>query len=214
MAGLVATALEEDADVPGSSVAGDRARGVVARWLKGERAAAVRPLHWPLEFPEIMGVGGASGCDAIEGHTPCSAQGDTREVGLDQATAGGWSVYRAIKSQPWPGTAALEVSLLWLGGRMGEGEQPVLNGGEVRGITSWLDPQSSVSGKPYRLAANAGQSFIGSYVLGKGFILQPEAAQALIEKDPRNEEVLFPYLNGEDLNSRPDCSASRWVINF
>ncbi len=25
---------------------------------------------------------------------------------------------------------------------------------------------------------------------------------------------LFPYLNGEDLNSRPDCSASRWVIDF
>jgi hypothetical protein len=26
--------------------------------------------------------------------------------------------------------------------------------------------------------------------------------------------VLFPYLNGEDLNSRPDQSPSRWVINF
>ena len=26
--------------------------------------------------------------------------------------------------------------------------------------------------------------------------------------------MLFPYLNGEDLNSRPDQSASRWVINF
>ena len=25
---------------------------------------------------------------------------------------------------------------------------------------------------------------------------------------------MFPYLNGEDLNSRWDCSASRWVINF
>src|SRR5699024_4906395 len=23
-----------------------------------------------------------------------------------------------------------------------------------------------------------------------------------------------PYLNGEDLNSRPDCSPSRWVIDF
>ena len=27
-------------------------------------------------------------------------------------------------------------------------------------------------------------------------------------------EVLFPYLNGEDLNQRPDASASRWVIDF
>ncbi|MEU2128498.1 type IIL restriction-modification enzyme MmeI [Streptomyces sp. NPDC018352] len=142
------------------------------------------------------------------------AQGKTREVGLDQATAAGWTVYRATKSQRWPGTANLEVALLWMGGLMGEDEQPVLDGAEVRGITPGLDPQSRVSGKPYRLAANAGQSFIGSYVLGKGFVLQPEVAQALIEKDPRNRDVLFPYLNGEDLNSRADCSASRWVINF
>ena len=26
--------------------------------------------------------------------------------------------------------------------------------------------------------------------------------------------MLFPYLNGEDLNSRPDQSPSRWIINF
>ncbi|WP_160049931.1 type IIL restriction-modification enzyme MmeI [Nocardiopsis sp. FR4] len=65
-----------------------------------------------------------------------------------------------------------------------------------------------------RLVANRRRSFIGSYVLGTGFILEPEQAQELIERDPRNKDVLFPYLNGEDLNSRPDCSASRWVINF
>jgi hypothetical protein len=47
-----------------------------------------------------------------------------------------------------------------------------------------------------------------------GFVLTPEEAQALIEKDSRNKDVLFPYLNGEDLNSRPDQSPSRWVINF
>jgi hypothetical protein len=66
----------------------------------------------------------------------------------------------------------------------------------------------------FRLVANRGASHIGSYVLGIGFVLQPEQAEALIDRDSRNEEVLFPYLNGEDLNSRPDCSASRWVINF
>ena len=26
--------------------------------------------------------------------------------------------------------------------------------------------------------------------------------------------MLYPYLNGEDLNSRPDQSPSRWIINF
>lgn len=44
--------------------------------------------------------------------------------------------------------------------------------------------------------------------------MDPERAIALIEQDSRNSEVLFPYLSGQDLNSRFDCSASRWVINF
>ena len=44
--------------------------------------------------------------------------------------------------------------------------------------------------------------------------MTPEEAKALIAKDRRNRDVLFPYLIGEDLNSRPDQSPSRWVINF
>jgi hypothetical protein len=47
-----------------------------------------------------------------------------------------------------------------------------------------------------------------------GFVLMPEEAHRLLEKDPRNRDVLFPYLNGEDLNRRWDQSPSRWVINF
>jgi hypothetical protein len=58
------------------------------------------------------------------------------------------------------------------------------------------------------------KSFQGSIVLGKGFVLTPEEAERLIATDPRNKDVLFPYLNGEDLNSRSDQSPSRWVINF
>jgi len=71
-----------------------------------------------------------------------------------------------------------------------------------------------VMGNPYPLRQNAGKSFQGSIVLGKGFVLEPEQAEALIAKDPRNREVLFPYLNGEDLNNDPQQKPSRWVINF
>ncbi|MFB7579971.1 Eco57I restriction-modification methylase domain-containing protein [Streptomyces hydrogenans] len=267
VAGLVATALE---DGEGAEAAAEQARGIVDGWLKGPRAEAVRPLHWPLEFPEVMGVGTAGGFDAVVGNPPflggkkltgtlgqdyreylvnqigegkrgsadlCSyfllrnlslapgqrtgiiatntiAQGPTREVGLDQAVADGWTVYRAVKSQSWTGTAAVIVSLLWLVGKISESEAPVLDGHDVRGITPGLDPQSRVTGNPYRLVANEGQSYIGSYVLGTGFVLLPEDAQALIEKDPRNADALFPYLIGKDLNQRPGGTASRWVINF
>src|SRR5690606_24131999 len=41
-----------------------------------------------------------------------------------------------------------------------------------------------------------------------------EEAEMLIAKDPRNKEVLFPYLNGDDLNNDPAQKPSRWVINF
>ncbi len=141
------------------------------------------------------------------------AQGDTREVGLDQLTANGFVIPRAVPSRPWPGMASLEVAHLWL--CRGRWNPPfVLDDKAVAGITPFLTELGTVSGRPHHLAANAGKSFIGSYVLGMGFVLEPEGAQQLIEKNPRNKGVLFPYLNGEDLNSRPDQSPSRWVINF
>lgn len=47
-----------------------------------------------------------------------------------------------------------------------------------------------------------------------GFVLTTEEANALIAKNPKNRDVLFPVLNGEDLNSSPAQSPSRWIINF
>jgi hypothetical protein len=234
--------------------------------LKGPRTEPIRPLHWPLEFPEVMDRGGF---DAVVSNPPfiggkkisgalgtdfreylkqhvardksgnadlCSyfllrdlsiarrgrigiiatntiAQGDTREVGLDQAVDMYWDIYRAEKSQPWPGTASLEVSMVWTG-HAGECELRVLDGSQVSCITPSLDPRARVSGNPYRLRANEGQSFQGSIVLGSGFLMEPKEAQALMQQDGCNGRVLFPYLNGEDLSSRWDCVASRWVINF
>jgi hypothetical protein len=90
----------------------------------------------------------------------------------------------------------------------------ILDEKPVEGITPFLTTPGKAVGKPYQLAANTAKSFQGSTVLGMGFVLTPEEAQALIEKNSINRDVLFPYLNGEDLNSRSDQSPSRWVINF
>jgi len=148
--------------------------------------------------------------------TNTMAQGDTREVGLDQITADGATIRAAVKSAKWPTrTVNLEYSVLWSTRRAPEEGVPmILEGRSVRMISSALDAMEADLGKPFRLAANGGQSFIGSYVLGMGFTMSPEDAQRLIDHDPRNRDVLLPFINGEDLNSRPDCSASRWVINF
>lgn len=143
--------------------------------------------------------------------TKTLAEGDTREGSLDVIAKTG-TIYWAYKSIPWPGKAAVSVSLAAV--RRGPVPGPYfLNGKKADTITPYLDDARTV-GNPYRLKENAGKSFIGSYVLGSGFVLSPGEASALVAKDPRNKDVLFPYLNGEDLNSRPDGSPSRWVINF
>jgi hypothetical protein len=141
------------------------------------------------------------------------AQGDTREVGLDHLCNNGCVIPRAVPSRPWPGVASLEVAHVWV--RRGHWKGPFhLDDNPTHGISPFLTPPGTVSGTPYRLKANEGKSFQGSIVLGMGFVLTPDEANSLIVKDARNKEVLFPYLNGEDLNSRPDQSPSRWVINF
>ncbi len=141
------------------------------------------------------------------------AQGDTREVGLDYLTAAGGTIIRAFKSRPWPGDASLEVAEVWLHRGFWSGVT-MLDDVPVAAITSALEPKGRVSGLAHRLGASAGRCFQGSLVLGSGFLLAPQEAQEFIDRDRRNANVLFPYLNGEDLNTSPDQSPSRWVINF
>jgi hypothetical protein len=200
---------------------------LVEHLARGKRGSADLCAYFFLRAEGLLRDGGQCGFLA----TNTIAQGDTREVGLDQLTANGCVIPRAVPSRKWPGTASLEVAHVWL--RKGTWTSPfVLDDKPASGVTSMLtEPYSSELGldpitirtgmsgdlseaKPYRLVANAGKSFIGSYVLGMGFVMEPEEARRLIDKDPRNKDVLFPYLNGEDLNSRPDQSPSRWVINF
>jgi len=84
---------------------------------------------------------------------------------------------------------------------------------EVKTITPYLDDAVNI-GNPFTLKQNEGKSFQGSIILGNGFIIEPNLAEAIIAKDPKNKDVLFPYLIGDDLNNNPDQFPSRWVINF
>jgi len=140
------------------------------------------------------------------------AQGNTREGGLEVIENSGGSIVMAVRSRPWPGVAAVDVSLAAIFKGAWNGRR-VLDGKPVSYISTYFDDQLAI-GNPFSLAANSDRSFQGSIVLGQGFVLEPEVAQALIARNQKNKKVLFPYLNGEDLNSRSDQSPSRWVINF
>jgi len=77
-----------------------------------------------------------------------------------------------------------------------------------------LEPTGRVAGRPQRLSENEDIAFNGSKVYGQGFVLTAEQAAELIRRDPRNDAALQPYVIGQDLNQRPDSSASRWIVNF
>ncbi|NVN50335.1 DNA methyltransferase [Mycolicibacterium hippocampi] len=144
------------------------------------------------------------------------AQGDTREVGLDHMAGGGFTITRAVQSRPWPSKSAnLEFAAVW--GTRGPIAANVLfyaDGILVERISTLLEPVGQVGGHPARLAENRGVTFEGFKPYGQGFIVDPEEARQWIAADRFNAEVLFPYLNGDDVNTRPDVSPSRWAIDF
>ena len=131
------------------------------------------------------------------------AQGDSREVALDNLIANGAIIIRARRSRKWPGQASLEITELWLCRGRWEGKR-ILDDRFVSNISQFLIDHSADVKPPLRLRANENFACEGSKPLGMGFILLPEEAEALIQKDRNNRAVLFPYLNGMDLNTRPD----------
>ena len=141
------------------------------------------------------------------------AQGDTSEIGLTQIIDNRWTIHRAVSSTTWPGDTSLEIAKVWATSHPWAGLR-VLDGRHVAEIDEMLYPPPRSGWRKARLAANADKSFQGSIVLGAGFIMSPKEAQGLIEKDPRNSDVLMPYLGGEDLNKSPTQEASRSIINF
>ncbi|MFJ2826415.1 Eco57I restriction-modification methylase domain-containing protein [Streptomyces sp. NPDC087263] len=179
---------------------------------RGARGSADLVAYFLLRAHQLLNEQGQTGLIA----TNTLAQANTREVGLDQLVAEGVTVRQSVKSAPWPSrSAVLEYCAVWTSrAAVAEGGLRLADGVPVRGITSSLDAASRVSGPAHPLAENHGIAFIGSYILGLGFNMASEDAQALIKQDERYREVLFPYLNGQDLNTRPDGSASRWVIDF
>ena len=183
---------------------------LVTKIANGQRGSADYCAYFFLRVHSLLNPAhGMAGLVA----TNTIAQGDTREVGLEQIAAAGASIPRAVPSQPWPGVAALEVAHVWFRRGAWAGEW-TLDERAVSGITAFLTEPSSAIGFPFRLASNANKSFKGSDLMGAGFIISNETANSLIEKDSKNRDVVFSFMNGEDLHSTIDQSGTRSVICF
>lgn len=154
-------------------------------------------------------------------------QGDTRESGLAVILKQGGQIHFAQRFVKWPGQANVEVNLVAITKLPRSSSpalpvsrspdlpfsiSPVLDAQSVPFISSRLDDQPER--EPASLKRNEGRAFQGDIPRGIGFVVEKEEAKRLLVSDPRHADCLFPYLNGEDLNSHPEQQPSRWVICF
>ncbi len=168
------------------------------RWTHSSDWAADYCAYFFLRGFEGLQVNGNLGLIS----TNSIAQGDTRELGLDYISLNGGHIFRATNAQPWPGMAAVHVSVVHIHKGDFSG-QNVLDNQPVPRITSMLDDMPML-GPPNKLIRNSDICFIGSTLVGTGFTMPPEEAEKLVAKNHDNRNILFPYLIGSDLNSNPD----------
>ena len=166
----------------------------------------------------LLNDGGTLGLIA----TNTIAQGDTRSTGLRWIGLNGGTIYNAHRRIKWPGEAAVVVSFVHI--YKGTNSIPCkLDDQEVDAISAFLFHEGGHE-DPKRLVTNISKSFQGSIVLGMGFTFDDTDKKGiatpisemfrLIEQDPRNKEVIFPYIGGEEVNFSPNQVYHRYVINF
>lgn len=183
---------------------------IVEQVATGRRGGADLVAYFLLRAVQLLS---ASGCIGLI-TSKVIGEGDTRQVALDPLLENGLTLTAAKASEAWP-SAGVSVRYSMLCGTLGKlvGEA-VLDGHRVSGITSQLTAKHRVTGDPTRLSANTGQMQKGAFVLGAAFVLGPDEAEALIAQNRDNADVLRPFITGEDINSSPTSSPSRFVIDF
>ena len=155
------------------------------------------------------------------------AQGDTRSTGLRWICLNGGTIYSTRKRHKWPGAAAVVVSVVHLQKGAYAGTK-LLDQQQVEKITAFLFANGGHE-DPKQLTANADKSFQGSVVLGMGFTFD-DSGQAddetpgipspistmekLIAENPKNQDVVCPYIGGEEVNKTVSHEHHRYVINF
>lgn len=146
----------------------------------------------------------------ISTNTIC--QGDSRIGGLEHITNNKGCIIHAVKSMKWPGLATVDISIVsifkgkWIGNF-------ILNNKNVIHINSNLE-DAKFDFIPENLLVNQNKGFIGSYVLGSGFILEENEALDIIEFEPEAKKVIQRFLIADDINSDFRQRPSRFIINF
>jgi hypothetical protein len=149
--------------------------------------------------------------------TKTISQGDTREGSLFYLLNNNAQITRLRRSIVWPGEAAVVVVMLHICKGIGQ-NQPILDGKKVSRVSAFLVP-GDYDSSPARLASNPYISE-GSKIYGQGFVFDDGDNAAspiklmndILTAHPYLKDRILPFIGGDEVNSRCDQSAYRWVI--
>ncbi len=136
-----------------------------------------------------------------------SIRGGANRVVLDRIKQSG-DIFMAWSDNPWVlAGAAVRISITGFTAKVDE--QRMLNGQPVEIINSNLESNFN-SAAAVSLIENANLGFMGITPTGR-FALTNDQAAEFIKADVRNADVLWVFLNGQDITQRTN---STWIVNF
>ncbi len=177
--------------------------------------------HWFRLAHDALPDGGHAGLVG----TNTIRQNESREASLDYIAARGGNITEAVSTQVWSGDAAVHCSIVnWVKGeapgghrklftQLGDNRDSPWQTEEVEHIGPTLKSGTDVTtAVPLKANKESKSVYVGQYPFNEGFLLPPDEAAEMIQADPRNREVIFPYMIGRDLVEAG--GPTRWIIDF
>ena len=150
------------------------------------------------------------------------AQGDTRASGLRWICENDGDIFGVRRRLEWPGLAAVIVSVVHISKGIVTKLKDI-DGTRHEQVTAFLF-HGRGHRDPARLKSNTGYSFVGSVINGMGFTFDDTDTKGVASSledmrqvkimDPRNGELIHPYIGGEEVNNHPSHNHHRFVIYF
>ncbi len=186
-------------------------------------------VYWFRKAHDVLEPGGCAGLVGTQN----IRNNNSRSGGLDYIADNNGLITEAVSSQVWSGEAAVHVSIVnWVKSPSDVASpwvtpKPPFNLFVQRGDSvdsPWdtfelpaINPSLSVGldvGAAAELIGNQEPPFVynGQFPRHHGFVLTPEEAAMLIKHDPRNREVVLPFLIGAEMLTHG--APQRWVIDF
>lgn len=194
---------------------GDRnLRGVVGDeyidWLKERFGVGVKDhcVYFFRKAHEELKPGERCGLVA----TNTISQSKNRDASLGWIMKNDGVIFDATSTMPWSGEAKVHVSITcWTRGTYAG--QKRLDGIIVEDISPSLTTTPAYDAPSVIPGPKLG--FVGYLPNGMGFVLTDDEANSLLgDPSAPYQDVVFRFLNGEDITTRQKSDPSRWIINF